>query len=66
MPAPTTHDHGQDHSHLHGHHHHHAPGQRHPPATVGSSLLRMTVGARLSVAAVLIALIWAVVIWAMS
>jgi hypothetical protein len=54
------------HDQTHGHHHHHAPGQGHPPAKVGPSLLRMTVGARFSIAAALIALIWAVVVWAMS
>lgn len=70
MPAHAAQEHGQEHGqeygHVHDHHHHHAPGQGHPPATIGPSLLRMTVGARLSVAAVLIALIWAVVIWAMN
>ena len=58
--------HDQVHDQAHGHHHHHAPGQGHPPATIGPSLLRMTVGARISIAAVLTALIWMVVIWAMS
>ena len=62
MPSHATQNHGQDHSHRH----HHAAGQGHPPATIGPSLLRMTFGARLLIAAVLIALIWAVVIWAMS
>jgi hypothetical protein len=56
MPAQATHDHT----------HHHGPGQGHPPARIGPSLLRMTVVARLAFAAALIAVLWAVVIWSMS
>ena len=61
----TTHADHADHDHR-DHHHHHAPGQGHPPASIGPSILRMAVGGRLLVAATLIGLIWVVVIWAMN
>jgi hypothetical protein len=48
------------------HHHHHRPGEGHPPATIGTSILRMSVPQRLVVAAVLIAALWGVVGWAMT
>jgi len=64
MAAQATQGTGQVHDQAHGHHH--APGQGHPAAKIGPSLLLMTVGARISIAAVLTALIWMVVIWAMS
>jgi hypothetical protein len=47
-------------------HHHHHPGQAHPPATISPSILRLSAAERLSAAAVLIALIWGAVIWAMA
>lgn len=50
----------------HDHHHQHGPGEGHPPATIGPSILRMGALERLMAAAVVIALIWAGVIWAMT
>jgi len=66
MAAHATQGTGQVRDQAHGHHHHHAPEQGHPPATIAPSLLRMTVGARISIAAVLTARRWMVVVWAMS
>jgi hypothetical protein len=54
---------GHDHTHPH---HHHRPGQAHPSAPVGASILRMSALERLAAAAALIALLWAAVVWAMS
>jgi len=48
------------------HHHHHPAGGAHPPAAVSPSILRLALGQRLVVVAVIIALIWAAVFWAMS
>jgi hypothetical protein len=53
------------HAHPHPHHHHH-PGRAHPAATIAPSILRMAAVERLAAAAVLIAVIWAAVFWAMS
>lgn len=47
------------------HHHHHPHGHAHPPANIGPSILRLSVAQRLAVVAVLTALVWAAVIWAM-
>jgi uncharacterized protein HemX len=47
-------------------HHHHHPGETHPPATVSPSILRLSAAERLGAVAVLIALIWGAVIWAMA
>lgn len=47
------------------HPHHHAPGQPHPPATVSASILRLSVAERFAGVAVLIAVLWAAVLWAM-
>jgi hypothetical protein len=47
------------------HHHHHPHGHAHPPATVGPSILRLSVAQRLAFAAILTALVWAAAIWAM-
>jgi hypothetical protein len=47
-------------------HHQHRAGQGHPPAVVSPSLLRMSVVQRLAIAAALIALLWAAVVWAMK
>jgi hypothetical protein len=52
-------------THIHQHHHHH-PGQGHPPASISPSILRMSAIERLAAAAVVIALIWAAVFWAMA
>jgi hypothetical protein len=53
-----------DHPHTHAHHHHH-PGHVHPPASVHPSILRQSAWQRLGFAAVLIALLWSAVFWAM-
>jgi hypothetical protein len=55
MPAHSDHS-----------HHHHPPGQGHPPATIAPSLLRLSVAERLGLAALLAALVWAAVLWAMQ
>ena len=47
------------------HHHHHPHGHAHPAAAIGPSILRLSVAQRLAFAAVLTALVWAAVIWAM-
>jgi hypothetical protein len=60
-----VHDHVHDHPHHH-HHHQHPPGRGHPPAAVSPSILRMALIERLAAAAVLIALIWGAVVWAMA
>jgi hypothetical protein len=49
----------------HPHHHHH-PGHSHPAAAITPSILRMSVGQRLAAAAVVVALIWGVVLWAIG
>lgn len=54
--------HGHDHTQDHGHGHAHDPRLIHPP---GLSLLRMSVPARLAGAAVLSALLWLGVVWAL-
>jgi hypothetical protein len=55
------------HSHDHSHpHHHHHPGGAHPPAAVSTSILRLSVAERLAAAGIMIAVMWAVVFWAMS
>ncbi len=50
----------------HVHHPHRHPGEGHPPATAAPSILRMGAPARLATAAVVIALIWGTMLWAMS
>ena len=51
--------------HPHPHHHHH-PGQGHPPGSVAPSILRMSAFERLALAAVMIAVLWGVVFWAVG
>jgi hypothetical protein len=46
--------------------HHHHPGHAHPPVAVSLSLLRLSVWERLAVAAVMIAVLWGAVFWAIS
>jgi hypothetical protein len=46
--------------------HHHRTGERHPAAAVPPSILRMGIGERLAIAALMIALIWATALWAMA
>ena len=47
-------------------HHHHHPGHVHPPASVAPSILRLSVLERLAAVAVLIAVLWGAVFWAMA
>jgi hypothetical protein len=47
------------------HHHHHA-GEAHPSPMLPPSLLRLSAAKRLALAGVLIALIWAAALWAVS
>jgi hypothetical protein len=49
----------------HPHHHHHPAGRGHPSAKVSPSILRMALLERLAAAAVIIAVIWGAVFWAM-
>ena len=51
--------------HMDAHHHHH-PGHAHPPATVSPSILRLSALERLAAAAVVIAVLWGAVFWAMA
>jgi hypothetical protein len=54
-------------THEHAHtHHHHPTGRGHPPAGVSPSILRMALTGRLAAVAVVIALIWGAVFWAMA
>jgi hypothetical protein len=46
--------------------HHHHGAEPHPSPTLGPSLLRLSAAQRLAVAAVVIAVIWAAALWAMS
>jgi hypothetical protein len=57
MPTPVPHPH---------HHHHHPEGGSHPVAAIAPSILRMALTERLMAAAVVIAVIWGAVFWAMS
>jgi len=49
----------------HPHHHHH-PGHVHPPASVHPSILRLSAPERLIAAAGVVAVLWAIVFWAMT
>ena len=46
--------------------HSHGPGHAHPSATVSPSMLRLSAAERLAVAALVAALMWAAVTWAIS
>jgi hypothetical protein len=46
-------------------HHHHHPGHAHPSPRIAPSLLRLSVGARLAMVAVVVAALWGAVFWAM-
>jgi hypothetical protein len=48
-----------------GPHHHHHAGHVHPPVAARASILRLSALARLAAVAVPVALLWAVVFWAM-
>jgi hypothetical protein len=45
-------------------HHHHQDDAPHPSAAVGASLLRFSAVQRLAIAAIVIALLWAALWWA--
>ena len=47
-------------------HHHHDPNHAHPSAEVAPSLLRLSAAERLAGAAVLIAILWGAVLWAIG
>jgi hypothetical protein len=47
-------------------HHHHDPDHAHPSAEVAPSLLRLSAAERLAGAAVMIALLWIAVFWAIA
>lgn len=47
-------------------HHHHHPGHAHPPASVSPSILRLSALERLAAVAILIAVLWGAVFWAMA
>jgi hypothetical protein len=47
-------------------HHHHHPGHGHPPATVSPSILRLSALERLAAVAVVVALMWGAMYWAMA
>jgi hypothetical protein len=46
-------------------HHHHPEGHAHPSAAIAPSLIRLSAVERLAAAAVVIALLWGAVAWAM-
>jgi hypothetical protein len=48
------------------HHPHHHPDHAHPSAAVAPSLLRLSAAERLVGAAVVIALLWGAVLWAIA
>jgi hypothetical protein len=48
------------------HHQHHHPAGQHPPATVAPSILRLSVAARVGYVSLLVAAIWAAVVWTMG
>jgi hypothetical protein len=47
-------------------HHHHAVGEAHPRASISPSILRLAAWERLAAAAVVMAVLWGAVYWAMS
>ena len=47
-------------------HHHHAPGHAHPPASISPSILRLSALERVAAVAVVIAVLWGAVFWAMQ
>ena len=54
------------HSRLTHPHHHHPAGAAHPAAQISPSLLRLSAAERLAGAAVVIALLWGAVFWAIA
>lgn len=66
----SSHVHSHPHAHSHGHAHHHAghshdASSPHPPAALAPSFLRLSLGARLGIAALASAVLWAAVWLAM-
>lgn len=58
---------GHGHAHAHGHAHGQAPARRaHAAPELSGSMLRVSAAVRLGVAAAIVAVIWAAVIWAVS
>jgi hypothetical protein len=55
MPTPVPHP-----------HHRHPEGGGHPAATIAPSILRMALTERLLVVALMVAVIWGAVLWAMA
>jgi hypothetical protein len=58
---PRDHSHGHGHDHAHGHIHHghaHAPAAPHPPMALPPSFMRLSIAARLGVAALSSAVLW--------
>lgn len=47
-------------------HHFHAPGEPHEPASISPSILRLSAWERLAAVAVVAAVLWGAVFWAMS
>jgi hypothetical protein len=47
-------------------HHHHHPGHVHPSPRVSPSLLRLSALQRVGVVAILLALLWTAVAWALA
>ncbi len=54
------------HGHTHGHHHGHAHHPHDARAEGRPSLLRLSAGARLAAATVVIAALWGAIFWAMK
>jgi hypothetical protein len=48
------------------HLHHHDAENAHPPATISPSILRLSALERIAAVAVVIAMLWGAVFWAMS
>jgi hypothetical protein len=47
-------------------HHSHAPGHAHPPAAVSPSILRLSAAERVAAVAVIVAVLWGAVLWAIA
>lgn len=58
MPIPVPHPHHP--------HHHHPAGSGHPVAAIAPSILRMALVERVAAVAIVLAVIWGAVFWAMS
>lgn len=65
QPPGHSHGHFHGHSHDHTHHHAHEAATPHPPMALPVSFLRMSIGARLGIAALASAALWCAVWLAM-